>query len=269
LQKIRFKKEREARAILKDVIDDQKTEITEKINESVKHIQEAGTSELIHYVVLRKIVLEMLGKLLEKKDNGEYSGEAEIHNLIFPMKSDSDATNYENHNLWILDEKLNFTELVASDKDLDKKRENRSDLIIFDKKMAYRIGDETSNPVTIFEFKKPRRNDFVNLSAKEDPVEQILRYTRKIRLEGYETPQGRNIRVDENTPFYGYVICDFDNKVREWLLVKEFTPMPDKEGFTRNYPNNKIYMEVLSWDKILKDAGLRNKIFFKKLGLIQ
>jgi hypothetical protein len=268
LQKIRFRKEKEARDTLKKIIDDPRTEMFDKVNESVKHIQEAGTSELVHYVVLRKIVLDMLKKLLEIKDNGKYSKEAEIHNLIFPMKSDSETTDYENHNLWILDEKLNFTELVASDKGLDKKGENRSDIVIFDKKMVYRSGDEKSNPVTIFEFKQPHRDDFINQSVKEDPIEQIKRYARKIREEGYVTPEGRNVSVDENTPFYGYVICDFNNKVKDWLFnTKEFTPLPDGEGYARHFTNNRIYMEVLSWDKILKDARLRNKIFFKKLGI--
>jgi hypothetical protein len=28
-----------------------------------------------------------------------------------------------------------------------------------------------------------------------------------------------------------------------------------------------LYIEVLSWDKILKDATMRNKIFFYKLGI--
>jgi hypothetical protein len=28
-----------------------------------------------------------------------------------------------------------------------------------------------------------------------------------------------------------------------------------------------LYIEVLSWDKIRKDAEMRNKIFFHKLGI--
>jgi hypothetical protein len=32
---------------------------------------------------------------------------------------------------------------------------------------------EASNPITIFEFKKPQRDDFVNPSSKEYPIQQI------------------------------------------------------------------------------------------------
>ena len=31
--------------------------------------------------------------------------------------------------------------------------------------------------------------------------------------------------------------------------------------------NNNLYIEVLAWDKVLKDAKMRNQIFFHKLGI--
>ncbi len=113
--------------------------------------------------------------------------------------------DYSEHNLWILDEKLNFTELVTSDKAIDKEEEDRPDLLIYDKRMAYRSDNEKSNPITIFEFKKPGRYDFINLSAKEDPIEQIKRYVIEIKHKKHLTPGGREIQVDDNTPFYGYL----------------------------------------------------------------
>ncbi len=268
LQKIRFRKEKEGSAELKKIVNDPKLELFAKVNESVKLVQQAGISDLTHYVVLRKIVLDMLKALLEIKDDGKYSKEAEIHNLFFPMKSNSEITDYADHNLWILDEKLNFTELVTSDKATDKEGKNRPDLLIFNKKMAYRSGNERSNPVTIFEFKQPQRGDFVNQSTKEDPIEQIIRYTIDLKEGKYTTPEGRDMYVDENTPFYGYLICDFTSKIKDWLYkIKDFTPMPDGQGYYQWVDSNRLYIEVLSWDKILKDAEQRNKIFFKKLGI--
>ena len=268
LQQIRFQKEKLAKTELKKIIDDPKTELFIKANELVKSVQEAGISNLAHYVGLRRIVVDMLTKLLEIKDDAKYSKEAEIHNLIFPMKTDSETTNYADHNLWILDEKLNFTELITSDRGTNKDGKNRPDILIFDKKIAYRSGNEKSNPITIFEFKQPQRDDFVNQSAKEDPIEQIIRYTIDIKEGKYTTPEGRDIYVDENTPFYGYVVCDFTNKVKDWLYkIKNFTPMSDGLGYYQWNSNNRLYIQVLAWDKILGDAEQRNKIFFSKLGL--
>ena len=74
--------------------------------------------------------------------------------------------------------------------------------------------------------------------------------------------------IAETTPFYGYVICDINQKVEDWLKrEKNFTPMPDLLGWFDWYENINLYIEVLSWDKVLRDATMRNRIFFEKLGI--
>jgi len=74
--------------------------------------------------------------------------------------------------------------------------------------------------------------------------------------------------VGENTPFYGYVVCDLTSKVEAWLQrEKDFKPMPDRLGWFQWMGNINLYVEVVSWDKVLKDARMRNQIFFEKLGI--
>jgi len=268
LQHVKFEKENFAKSELRKIIDSPKIELFAQANKLVKSVHEAGKSELTHYVALRKIVLDLLKRLLEIKDDGKYNKEKDIHDIIFPQKSDSESTDYIGHNLWILDERLNFTEYVSSDKEMSKEEKDRPDLLVFNRRMAYRSGDEASNPITIFEFKQPQRDDFVNPSSEEDPVDQTIRYVLGIKERKYKTPAGRDIYVDDNTPFCGYVVCDFTAKVRDWLYDnKNFTPMPDGLGYFQWFPNIRLYMEVLAWDKILKDSEQRNRIFFKKLGL--
>lgn len=81
-------------------------------------------------------------------------------------------------------------------------------------------------------------------------------------------PTGRPIRVSANTAFYGYVVCELTPKVKDWLKrVKDFTEMPDALGWFRRYGGINLYIEVVSFEKILEDATMRNKIFFKKLGI--
>jgi len=43
--------------------------------------------------------------------------------------------------------------------------------------------------------------------------------------------------------------------------------MPNALGWFKWSDNIILYVEVISWDKILKDADMRNKIFFHKLGI--
>lgn len=49
--------------------------------------------------------------------------------------------------------------------------------------------------------------------------------------------------------------------------VKEFTPIPDGLGWYRCYSSMNLYIEVLSWDKLRKDAKMRSWNFFHKLGI--
>ena len=231
-------------------------------------ISRTSRNDLIHYIALRKHVLTLFGKSFELTDDLKYPSEGTVHDIIFPRKGDSAATAYDDHNLWIIDERLNFTFFVHSDKPLDGGTSERPDILVFDKPVLFRGDNEASNPITVFEFKKPGRDDFANPSSKEDPVQQIVRYVNSIKKGKFKTPKGRPIQVAENTPFYGYVMCEITEKVKEWLkMEKDFTPMPDGGGWFKWFGNNNLYMEVLSWDKVLRDAEMRNRVFFHKLGI--
>jgi len=231
-------------------------------------ISKTSRNDLIHYIALRKHVLTLFGKSFELTDDQKYPSEGPVHDIIFPRTGDLAATAYQDHNLWIIAERLNFTNFVSSDKPLDGGATDRPDLLAFDKPVLFRGDNEASNPITVFEFKKPGRDDFVNPSSKEDPVQQIIRYVNNVKKGKFKTLKGRQIQVAENTPFFGYVMCEITEKVKEWLeMEKNFTPMPDGGGWFNWFGNNNLYMEVLSWDKVLRDAEMRNSIFFHKLGI--
>jgi hypothetical protein len=268
IHKAKFKQERAVKIQVREIIHSPNVKINESVNELIKKISKAEMSELAHYVSLRKVILGLFQKSLELGDDGKYSLEDAVHDIIFPRKHDSNSLEYSNHNLWIVDEKLNFTEYVSSDKPLNGGTSGRVDLLIFNKQMMFRGGDEAGNPITIFEFKRPQRDDFLNGSSKEDPVEQVIRYVHDIKEGKYKTPKGRDIYVSQNTPFYGFIVCDLTNKVKEWLFgTKEFKEMPDGKGWYRWFDNNNLYIEVISWDKLLQDAEMRNRVFFDKLGI--
>lgn len=240
----------------------------ENVAEIVSKISGTSKNDLIHYIALRRHILDIFGKSLQVDENGDYSSEGLVHDIIFPRKGDTDITKFEDHNLWIIDERLNFTNYVSSDQPLNGGKSERPDLLVYNKRILFRGDNESSNPITIFEFKKPQRDDFVNPSSKEDPVEQIVRYVNDIRDGKYRTPEGRKMLVADNTPFYGYVVCDLTAKVENWLLrVKNFKPMPDRLGWFYWHENINLYAEVISWDKVLKDSKMRNQIFFHKLGI--
>lgn len=269
LQKEKYRQEMEVTGkigkLLKEGdIDD----LRENIAELVNQISESSKNDLAHYIALRRKVLELFGKNLELDPDGKYSSEGAVHDIIFPRRMDSDSIPFGDHNLWIIDERLNFANYVSSDKPLGDSGSDRPDLLAYDRRVLFRGDNESSNPVTIFEFKKPQRDDFANPSSTDDPIQQIVRYVNQVRDGKFKTPEGRKILVSENTPFYGYVVCDLTSKVENWLeLEKDYKPMPDKLGWFKWHENINLYVEVVSWDKVLRDAEMRNRIFFHKLGI--
>jgi len=269
LQREKFNQESKIKREVKQLLADTNLENLKKnVPEIVNRISETSKNDLIHYIALRRNVLDIFRKSLSIDENGKYESEGVVHDIIFPRKGSSEKTSFEEHNLWIVDERLNFTNYVSSDLPLGGSNVDRPDLLVYDKRVLFRGDNEASNPVTIFEFKKPQRDDFVNPSSNEDPVQQIVRYVNSIREGKYTTPEGRKILVSENTPFYGYVVCDLTAKVEKWLeKEKDFKPMPDRLGWFQWRENINLYIEVISWDKVLKDADMRNKVFFHKLGI--
>jgi hypothetical protein len=243
-------------------------ELGEKISQLIESISDNSKNDLIHYVSMRKCVLDLFSKSLEIGVDGKHKSEGEVHDIIMQRKKDSDEIDFDAHNLWMLDERLNFSAYISSEKPINKAKGDRTDITIFNNRVAFRGENEASNPITIFEFKKPQRDDFANPSSKDDPVQQIVRYVNQIRDGKFKTPKNRDILVNANTPFYGYVVCDLTKKVAGWLeREKDFTPMPDGLGWFRWFGNISLYMEVISWTKMLRDAEMRNKIFFNKLGI--
>lgn len=267
LQKFKFNQEQENLKDMQFLINStEEEEFNKRINDIMTKVSDIAKSDLAHYVCSRKIVLQIFEELRKRDDEGKASLEKEIHSLIYPMNRDSTNTTYQQHNLWLLDERLVFSEYVASDRKISRNKDafTEPDLLIFNKKNSYRTGDnEYSNPITIFEFKQPKRK---NYSQDEDPVLQIGNYLEKIRQGKYEMPEGlEKIKVNESTPVYAYVICDIETKIIEFARNHSLIPSADREGYFGFHPGFRMYIEIISFKKLLKDATLRNKIFFKKL----
>lgn len=266
LQKVKFNKEIDTRQKFKQLMSSSDSDFDDNIESALEQISEIGKSDLAHYVYSRKIVLQTLEELLKRRSDGKGELEKEVHQLIFPMNADTEEVNYKDHNLWLLDERLVFSEYVASDRKLSTKQNSlgEPDLVVFDKKRSFRRGDnEYSNPLTIFEFKRPKRDDY---SAKDDPIKQIGRYLDEIREGKYDMPEGlESIKVNDSTPVYAIIVADLTKGIREFARDAQLTISPDNEGFFGFHAGYKMYVEIMSFSKLLKDANLRNRIFFNKL----
>jgi len=238
------------------------------VSEIVDKASESSKDDLVRYIASRKLILNLFEKSLEKNDKGDYRKEADVHDIIFPRRQDSDSLPFNLHNLWLIDERLNFTHFVSSDKHMIEGSLLKPDLLIYDKRVLFRGENNESNPITIFEFKRPMREDFTQSGSKKDPIEQIIDYVVYLRNGSPTTPEGRPVHISTNTPTYGYVVCDLTPKIKGWLgQKKSYTPMPDGQGWFNWERGSNIYIEFLSWEKVLKNAEIRHRIFFQKLGV--
>ena len=244
----------------------------EEYHKFLEQYNELGISKLADYVVHRKIIVSLFEKNLKVDSDGRYSLEKDIHEIVFPMRTSSDEINvFEKQNLWLIDERLSYHEYLSSDQPL-KKLENldlestdRPDLIVFNNPIAF-VPDEDQpySSVVVVEFKRPMRDGY---SQSDDPIAQVYSYIRQIRSGKYTNKDGRLISLREDTPFYAYIICDLTPDIQNFAVNSSLISTPDLQGYFGFNPGLKTYIEVLSFNKLIRDAKQRNRILFKKLGI--
>lgn len=274
-QKIKFDKEQNARIALKELQDKYSTEdensdstLEDEVNEILRNVTETSKNDLAHYVCQRRKIIDLFDDLRKRIDRGKSHKENEMHSLIFPMVKNDRQVEYEDHNLWLLDERFNFTQYIASDKVISSTDHKEPDLAIFyESGLFYRNGDNAiTSPIAIVEFKRPKRNEYRD---EDNPINQALRYAGKILDGKYEMPDGvEEVIIDKNvTPVYIYLVCDIVPKIEEFARFAGLSISPDKQGYFGYNRDYNAYIEIKSFKKVIDDAKMRNQIFFKKLGL--
>ncbi|MEZ5017058.1 MAG: hypothetical protein R2800_08385 [Flavipsychrobacter sp.] len=244
--------------------------LKERFNGLYNKIIEVGNSKLAEYVIHRKLVLELLDTNLKKQGDGKYVTEDIIHKLIFPLKKVSDDISFEDHNLWVIDERLAFHKYLASDipmnkiEEIESKSKDRPDILIMNHPLAVTDNPHPYSSIILVEFKRPMRDDY---SDKENPISQINKYCREIISEKGVDKDGRPLSIKKDTPIYAYIVCDITPKLREFADSAGYTLLPDNNGYFHYNPNYKLYTEIISFDKLIGDSKKRNQILFEKLSI--
>jgi len=243
----------------------------EQLGNYFAKLSEVNRSDLARYVCHRKATIEFLRQQLARGADGKYRAEDRIHNIVFPKGRTSDEVLFEEHNLWLVDERLAFHVFLSSDKaikqagPLTNESGREPDIMVFDKVVAFsETGNVPFNSITIIEFKKPQRDEY---TEKENPFTQIANYVREIRQGSARLTDGRAFPISSNVPFYCYVICDVTTRLSRWAEDFELQTTPDGLGFFGYKRNLGAYCEVISYSKLVSDAEKRHAAFFERLGL--
>lgn len=243
-------------------------EYRERFDKQIDRITSANSAALAEYVAHRKVVLELMEYAIRRKDDGHFQKESFLHDLIYPMRSTSDETPYNSHNLWLIDEKLAYCSYISSDIPFgNDPKQKRTDIMVLDNPVAVSDEENRGNEyetIVLFELKRPMRNDY-NLSS--NPVSQLYEYVSLLRTGKVKDKDGRLIRAGDRTKFYLYAVCDVTSSMEPIIDFYDFSETPDKLGYYKYNDKMNAYIEILSYDKIINDAQKRNRILFDKLGI--
>jgi hypothetical protein len=118
--------------------------------------------------------------------------------------------------------------------------------------------------VTILELKRPDRDDYTD---GDNPIDELLHYATKIRSGNARDTRGRCIAVDENTRMYLYAVCDMTPTLLQILDMRGFMETADGQGRVLYNPILRATIEVLPFEKVYRDANMRNQAYFRTLGI--
>ncbi len=253
--------------------DDYQEQLSNIVDQLVESIPIQNRVTLSKYVVRRKMVIELMDKILNRmldcqEESKRNTDEKLLHNLIFKQHSDNPLTS----DLWMINEEFMYFKgasestlsNVAIDGNLvfrdDFEEEERRYLNSLNKSRLQKRPDILLFPdegkCVIIEFKNPN----VDLA---DCLTQISKYAYLLR--NFTNPRYKFLT------FYGYLIgeslekrdvraADGDFKAAPNLdyLFRPMKTIPDDSGSNED---GSLYTEVIPFSVLKERAELRNKAF--------
>lgn len=80
-----------------------------------------------------------------------------------------------------------------------------------------------------------------------------------------KTKDGLTIDGTSNIRFFCYILCDISEKLHKYIKQYDFQLTPDSQGYYLYSKSYNAYMEIIPYNKMIKDSKKRNKILFDKL----
>lgn len=254
-------------------------EAIKQIIDDIKEKTSYDVDSLADYMMRRRAIIDLFDKFLDADENNQYKLEEDIHNLIFPMGFTNRELDFENHNLWLLDERFIRYKFIASDKPITSYSQVNSrkeaDLLMVDTPKMFdnpiSFGDKSSgevNSMVIFEFKRP--GDIAHQKRKTD-----YRWEFSDLIEPYfddflYTPikknyKGNQVIIKETTPKFGFVILDIiPEPLAKYNQNKGWKTTPFGTYFKIESETN-MHIEVMTFRKLLEFSRNRHNPFFDKL----
>jgi hypothetical protein len=242
----------------------------ERFEVLMDEINEVGKAKLASYVAHRRTILDLVDASLKKsRQDDKYPLEKVLHQMVFPMGTTSKDVFFEHQNLWLIDERLSFHTLLTSDKKMNQTvgledtsgKEPDILALFWDRPVAVAEPDALgTGGVVIIEFKRPGRDDY-----SKDPGDQIVQRFVEIAGGGVRDIEGRIINPT-GMRYHGFLIADLTPTLQKHVAMRYHKSF-DGEGYFLTLPDGNGYVEIISYDKVIRLAKQRNRILFDKLGV--
>lgn len=249
-------------------------DVEQQTEQFMQKLKEDAMSSLAEYVARRKSILEIFEAGLRFKDMDDETSHYEkiVHGIICPLNTTSQELGYEDHNLWLIDDRLAFYTYFNSDKQMkrqvaaDDATRDRPDITLFDLGLGFK-SDDQSQPITIVEFKRPKRDDY---TLADNPITQVRSYVKQLRAAQEAVKfDGTPLRaISDDTPFTCHIVADITPTLRQ--VMRDLGQFSQRAGSSSYYwwdSNYKTFIEIASFGEVLSSAKARNQAFFKHLGI--
>ncbi len=281
LYKISFNARRDVESNIEKFIKTKEVneEAINQIIDDIKAKTAYDVDNLADYMMRRKAIIKLFDKFLDADENGDYKLEEDVHNLIFPLGLTNSDLEYENHNLWILDERFISYKFIASDISITSysqmKSRKETDLILIDNPQMFNnpisFGDKASgevNSMVIFEFKRP--GDVAYQKKKTDYRWEFSELVEPYFEEFIYQPikknyKGNQVVLKETTPKFGFIILDIiPEPLARYNRNKGWKVTPFGTYFKIEAELN-LHLEVMTFRQLLESSKQKHNPFFDKL----
>lgn len=261
------------------------------VNKLTAALSETEKSALAQYVVERRWVIELLKERRKiSLTDTKHEPENIVHEVFCPLGVTSDTLDYDDHNLWLIDDRLAYYTYITSDRSIRSfaqddvevdeaelaRRESlraiggysergEPDLAIFKRPMLFRRPN-TLDPTVIVEFKSPGKTTYSGAPG-DNPVIQIRKYIESLLNKTCYTYEGERITdINSSTPFLCFLIAEPSQQLYSLLRQHQIhKPTPDGDGRFAYLEDLNAYFEFIPYDQVLRNATLRNEAFFRRL----
>ena len=231
-----------------------------KFQELADNTTEIGKQELAEYIWYRKIIIDVMQKLIDAEEKYEKT----VHDLIMPRRR-KDIDRVEDSNLWLLDDKFSLYQYAASDLEI---KQIHSDVCGKDASDREYNDNDDRPDLAIF---------FSDSRDSEDDIEAVLIELKSFVVDKYDKGKGL-----DQLPLYAESLQRRNPKIKRiWLFLvvdkideefdrylrysRSYTPLFSHNGMMYHNYNDALsaHITVFSMKSLVGNARARNSKFLK------